>query len=105
MDGEHGESTHIFVTGIVSGRDKQPYVQLLNDKGVMVQLSMAQARQVALDILIQASRAEADAMIYTFFDKKDFPKGAAAALMVDFREYRAGLDDEHVEHDHRKEPG
>ena len=36
-----------WVNGIVAQRDKQPYIQLSNEKGMIAQLTMAQARQVA----------------------------------------------------------
>ena len=94
---------NFWVNGIVAQRDKQPYIQLSNEKGMIAQLTMAQARQVAHDILVMASRTEADAMLIKFFDKQEFPKEAAGALLVDFREFRAGLDDEAIGHTHRGE--
>lgn len=90
-----------WVNGIVSARDKQPYVQLSNEKGMIAQLSMAQARQIAMDMLVMCSRTEADAMLLKFFDKHEFPSGAGAALMVEFRDFRAAIDDEEVGHTHR----
>src|SRR6266567_2801004 len=86
----------ILVSGIVSRRDKRPYVQIDID-GRLAQLSVAQARSVAMDIFLQASRAEADAMLHKFFAKQTFPEGANAALMVEFREFRSELDAEQVE--------
>ncbi len=41
-----------------------------------------------------ASRTEADAMVLKFFDKEEYPSGAAAAVMVAFRDFRAELDEE-----------
>jgi len=93
-----------WVNGIVSHRDKQPYIQLSNEKGMIGQFSMSEARQVAHDILTMCARTEADAMIHQFFSEKGFPDGAGAAIMTDFREFRAKLDDERIEHDHRGEP-
>ena len=93
-----------IVTGIVAARDKKPYIQLANADRLIAQLSLAEARQIAQDILVMASRTEADAMLLKFFDKQEFPTGAGAALMVAFRDFRAMLDDEKVEHDHRIEP-
>jgi hypothetical protein len=87
----------IIINGIVSNRDKQPYVQILTEQGMIVQLSMNEARSVAMDILRMASRTEADAMILKFFDKAEFPNGAAAALMHDFREFRSELDAEEIQ--------
>jgi hypothetical protein len=92
-----------WVNGIVAQRDKQPYIQLSNEKGMIAQLTMAQARQVAHDILVMASRTEADAMILKFFDKEDFPNNAGSLIMIDFREFRAKLDDEAIGHTHRGE--
>ena len=86
-----------WVNGIVSSRDKLPYVQLSNDKGIIAQLTMAQARNIAMDILQMSARTEADAMILKFFENADFPKEAAGALMIEFRDFRADLDQEVVE--------
>ena len=86
-----------FVNGVVAQRDKQPYVQLSNEKGIIAQLSMAQARHIAMDILVMCSRTEADAMILTFFKRNEFPDGAAEHLMQMFREYRMELDQEKIE--------
>jgi len=93
-----------WVNGIVSQRDKQPYIQLSNEKGMIAQLTMSQARQIAMDILVMASRTEADAMILKFFSKMEFNPGAAGMLMQEFRDFRAQLDDEKIEHDHRGFP-
>ena len=65
---------NILVGGIVAYRDKRPYVQIDVD-GHMVQLSVAEARSVAVDIFRQASRAEADAMIYKFFAEQRSSRG------------------------------
>src|SRR5579862_7554025 len=94
-----------WVSGIVAMRDKQPYIQLSNEKGMIAQLSMGEARQVAQDILVMASRTEADAMVHKFFESMDSDPAKAAEMsglfMVAFREFRAKLDDEAIEHDHR----
>jgi hypothetical protein len=94
---------NFWVNGIVAARDKKPYVQLSNEKGIIGQLSMAQARQVAHDILVMCSRTEADAMILKFFDARELPENAAAMLMQDFRDFRAELDDEEIKHSHRED--
>src|SRR3954471_22636086 len=91
------------VNGIVSARDRKPYIQLSNEKGMIAQLSMGEARQVAQDILVMCSRTEADALIIRFFEKRDLPENAAAMIMQDFRDFRAELDDEQVGHTHRGE--
>lgn len=91
-----------WVNGIVAQRDKQPYVQLSNEKGIIAQLTMGQARQIAQDILVMCSRTEADSMILNFFEKSPVPE-AGPAIMQEFREFQAKLDDERVEHTHRGE--
>lgn len=82
----------LMVNGLVAVRDKQPYIQLSTEKGLVCQLSMTEARQVANDILTMASRTEADAMLVKFFDKSEFPQGATEALLVEFRDFRHELD-------------
>jgi hypothetical protein len=86
-----------WVNSIVAVRNHQPYVQLSNDKGMIGQFTVAEARNVAQDLMIAASRAEADAMIWKFFRDRDLPQQAAAALMQDFRDFRHTLDMEQVE--------
>jgi hypothetical protein len=86
-----------WVNGIVAARNGQPYVQLSNEKGMIAQLTMAQTRQIAMDMLVMSSRTEADAMIHAFFSKLDLPLQAAMALMAEFREFRAELDREKLE--------
>lgn len=93
-----------WVNGIVSQRDKQPYIQLSNEKGMIAQLTMNQARQIAMEIFVMASRTEADAMILKFFSKMEFNPQAGAMLMQEFRDFRAQLDDEKIEHTHRGFP-
>lgn len=85
---------HFWVNGIVAMRDKMPYIVFTNENGTIAQLSIAQARQVAMDILQMSSRTEADAMILKFFDENQFPPGAATALMAAFRVFRLRLDEE-----------
>lgn len=92
---------NISVEGIVSARDKKPYVCLFKQKEgkpaeQFAQLSIAEARNIAMDILIMCSRTEADAMIYEFFSKNKFPMEAAAALMYEFRQFRQNLDEEKI---------
>ncbi len=87
---------HILISGMVAKRDKRPYIQVAVD-GRIVQMNVAEARNVAMDILTQIHRAEADAMIIKFFEKQQYPDGAAGALMMEFREFRSQLDRERVE--------
>jgi hypothetical protein len=83
--------THVFVDGIVAQRNHQPYVKLsVNGEGA--QLSIAEAHKIAQDIWTMAARTEADAMILRFFSAKEFPEGAAAAIMLDFRQFRQEQD-------------
>ena len=91
------KTSQFWVSGVVAVRDKKPYVQVSNEKGMVAQFSISEARQVAADILQKAARTEADAMILKFFDKAHFPSGAAEALMQEFRDFRAELDRETVE--------
>jgi hypothetical protein len=86
-----------WVNGIVSARDGQPYLQLSNENGMIAQLSMAQARNIAMDMLQMSARTEADAMIHKFFAAEEFPRGANDAVMLAFREFRAELDQEILE--------
>lgn len=86
----------ILISGVVSVKDKRPYLHMDYD-GHLIQLSMAEARDHAKDILTACGYAEADAMILKFFDKQHFPDGAALALMKDFRDFRAALEDEEIE--------
>ena len=82
---------NFWVQGIVSHRDKQPYVQLANGERMIAQLTIAQARTIAKDIVVSASYAEADAMLHRFFIARDLPMEALAALMMDFRDFRHAL--------------
>lgn len=93
---------HFFVSGIVAARDKKPYVQIATEHGIVAQLTLTQARAVAEDIQSSAGRAEADAMLHGFFAKMQFPDAALGELMVQFREFRAAIDDEGVKHTHRE---
>lgn len=90
------ENRDISIEGIVAARDKKPYVCMYFN-GQRAQLSIADARNVAMDILQMASRTEADAMILKFFDRNEFPTGSAAAIMKAFRDFRLELDTEPIE--------
>jgi hypothetical protein len=87
----------LSVEGIVARRDKQPYIKLFKDSDPIAQLSMAEARNFAKDILNMCARTEADAMINKFFEEKGLPEHAAAEIMIDFRNFRVELDSETVE--------
>lgn len=90
------EKLSFFVENAVTKQDRQPVVILtIEDKKVV--FSVAQARKIAADIVQQAARAEADAMIFKFFNNIKYPEGAANALMLEFRLFRHALDTETVE--------
>lgn len=84
-----------WVNGIVSQRDKQPYIQLSNENGMIAQLTMSQARQIAMDMLVMASRAEVDAMVHEFCAA--ISPELSNQMMFAFREYRAKLDADKAE--------
>lgn len=86
----------ITVESAVTKPDKTPLV-VITIQGKRAMLSVAQARKVAADIVQQAARSEADAMIHKFFASNDFPSGAADAVMDMFRLFRHALDSELVE--------
>lgn len=88
--------THVFVDGIVAARDKEPYVRMTIN-GEKAQLTVAEARKIAADLHTTAARTEADAMVLRFFSDHQFPEGAAAALMMDFRYFRQQQDEKPVE--------
>jgi len=94
---------NVLINGIVAARDKQPYL-VMDVDGHSVQMTMADARNIARDIERMCARTEADAMIIRFFDKQDFPKGAVLALLVEFREFRSALDAEEVEKSEDRPP-
>jgi hypothetical protein len=86
------KENHFLISGVVAIRNLQPYIQLLINGELMFQWHITEARSIAWDILRMCSRTEADAMIVKFFGKMDFPDGALAALMQEFRDYRHELD-------------
>jgi hypothetical protein len=105
MANDLGKTKQFWVNGIVAVRDKRPYVQVSTENGIVAQFSMSEVRQVASDILQMSARTEADAMILKFFEKMDFPDGAAAALMQEFRDFRAELDSELAERSEENHDG
>jgi len=48
----------LWVSGIVAMHNGQPYVELAGPDGVICWLTLAQARQIAMDMLITESRTE-----------------------------------------------
>jgi hypothetical protein len=66
---------------------------------MIAQMSMKEARQIAMDMLVMASRAEMDAMIVDWMrEELGASSQARGAALVHFREYRGKLDDEKIEH-------
>ncbi len=86
----------VSVESAVTKPNIEPIV-VLTIEGKRATLSVAEARKIAADIVQQAARAEADAMIYQFFGANSFPLGAAQALMLNFRLFRHALDAQVVE--------
>lgn len=86
-----------WINGIVSASNGIPYIQLANADRQIAQLTMSQARQIANDILLACSRAEADAILIKFFHENDLPDGALGQLMQDFRDFRYELDQDKAE--------
>jgi hypothetical protein len=88
--------THVFVDGLVAARDLEPYVRLVVN-GEKAQLTIAEAHKVVLDLMKIAARTEADAMVLRFFSERQFPEGAGAAIMQEFRYFRQRQDDKPIE--------
>lgn len=84
--------TDFGVEGIVAVRDKTPYVQLLWQGEVMVQLDMPQARQVAMDIVQMAARTEADAGLISFLTSMDFDERTLGQFITGLRDFRQKQD-------------
>jgi hypothetical protein len=96
MDKE-AQAGEFFVNGIVSNRDNQPYIQLANLNGIIVQLTMSQARAIADQIMLMAARTEADAMVLAFFKTINVPEHIPAVFMSQFRDFRMKLDEDKAE--------
>jgi len=88
---------NFLVQGIVAQRNQQPYVQFFRNEGMIAQVTVKEARNIAFDILRSASYAEADAMIVRFFGRLDLSPAALGALMIEFRDFRHELDMEKIE--------
>lgn len=97
MEDEFKETSKLWISGIVAVRDQKPYIQFSTEKGVMAQLSISAAQQVAMYILQIAASMKTDAILLKFFDKSRFPQGSAVTLIEKFREFRAELDREVAE--------
>lgn len=95
MSNEVGST--FWVNGVVAVRNGKPYLQLSNEKGLIAQLTMGQARKIAIDMLVMSARTEMDAMIHSFCKAQDFPDQTAGHMMAFFRDYRAEVDQEIIE--------
>jgi hypothetical protein len=94
---EEKQEADVWINGMVASKSLEPRIELMSSTGIRMTWSIGVARKIAHDIIIMCSRTEADAMIVKFFKERDLPLEAAAALMKDFRDYRAELDQEEVE--------
>jgi hypothetical protein len=93
------QGINFWVNGIVAVRDHKPYIQLSNEKGLIGQFTMSEARKIAQDLVVMASRTEMDAMVAAFFEKElEASPGAVGAAMQLFRDYRLNLDQEKIDH-------
>ena len=89
--------SQMLIGGVVAQRDKKPYLQISNENGLILQLTMAEARRVAHDILVTCSRIEADAMIQQYVNEElGGGEEAGVTVMRLFREFRMELDGEVV---------
>lgn len=92
------EPFHLIVDGIVAQRNKEPYVRLLQNDKPIAQLTVTQARKIAMDMFVMASRTEADAMLIRFFEGNlQAPSQATRAMLQEFRMFRFALDEDKAE--------
>lgn len=85
----------ILVESLVASRDRKPYVRVTTMEGVHIaQLTSVTARAVANNIQAAAAAAEADAALFGFFTKMEFPDSSKGAMMQHFREFRSDLDED-----------
>lgn len=87
----------IFVNGIVSGKTKEPMIQLSNENGMIAQLDAQDAIKFGMDLIRMAEMTKADALIVKWteeFFPADKATVAGAQLMHAFREYRQKLEEE-----------
>jgi hypothetical protein len=82
----------LWVLGGVCPKDKKPYIEVSEGGTLVLQLSSQDARRIAHDLLEQAARAEADAMIYSYCGTLKMTDEAATHVLRGFRDYRAELD-------------
>lgn len=98
MEDETQKVSKLWISGIVAVHDQKPYIQFSTEKGMMAQLSISAAQQVAMYILRIAASMQADTVFLKFFSKSELTKGFEANLMKEFRDFRAEQNGEVVKH-------
>jgi hypothetical protein len=73
--------SNILINGLVAIGDKGPCISMSLD-GHAVEMTIAEARNIARDIEAMCARTAADAMIHQFF----------VSFLKEFREYRAAQE-------------
>ena|SRR5271170_3001998 len=86
----------LIINGVVAAQDFQPHIQIGIDPGALAQLSIAEARLVATDILQICARAETDSMLRKFIHEQHLPQEAGLALIQKFRDYRKVRDADEI---------
>lgn len=88
------DEINIIVTSGFGHRTREPYVQMLcHAKDFMTQMSPADARDLAMNLLTAADAAEGDAFLVTFAMRQiGLDEQAAAKIMFAFREWRRQRD-------------
>ena len=84
----------IHVSTLVSAKTKEPKVDIVDEEAEWrVQLTVAEARALALNILQAAEAAVTDGFVYDWVTKVIQAGDAeAGSVLNDFREYRKGQD-------------
>lgn len=82
------KTNHFTVTSGYGANTRRPFITL-EGPALPVQLDVADARALALNILEGSIAAEADGLVVEFFRRElDMEMEQAAALLLRFREYR-----------------
>lgn len=87
----------ILVSGLVSNRDYTPRIELNDAQSTFrCQMDAEDAIKLALDIIKMAEATMADALLIRWCSKNMKEQGAkfGAALMMEFRDFRAELEDD-----------
>lgn len=88
------EQINIVCTSGFGHRTRQPYVQMLcQAKDFITQMSPADARNLAMNLLQCAEAADGDAFLMTFaMERAGLDEKRAVQIMFDFREWRRKRD-------------